>query len=60
MKIKIGDLWFDGALEEFPIMVVLSEQDKKNITNMPQEYSKYCVFEKSYWTEEEIKDWMDN
>ena len=59
MKIKIGDLWFDGALEEFPIMIVLSEQEKENIANMPQGYSKVCVFEKGYWTEEEIEEWMN-
>jgi hypothetical protein len=42
MKIKIGDKIYDSENE--PIMVILSEQDKKNIKNMLPEATKYCSY----------------
>jgi hypothetical protein len=42
MKVKVGDKIYDGKNE--PVMVILSERDKKNIANMPPDATKYCVF----------------
>ena len=41
MKVKIGDKIYDPATE--PIMVILTEEDKKNISQMKNE-TKYCAF----------------
>jgi hypothetical protein len=42
MKVKIGDKIFDGKDE--PIMLILSDSDKKNIENMLPDAKKYCQF----------------
>jgi hypothetical protein len=42
MKVKIGDTVYDS--EKQPIMVILSNDDKKNIENMLPEATKYCSF----------------
>lgn len=42
MKIKVGDQMFDG--KEVPIMVILSDKDKENISNMAYDVIKYCEF----------------
>ena len=42
MKVKIGDKICDA--EDEPIMLILSETDKKNIGNMHFDATKYCVF----------------
>jgi hypothetical protein len=42
MKVKVGDKIYDSESE--PIMVILSESDKENISNMLPEATKYCSF----------------
>ena len=42
MKVKIGDKIYDSEKE--PIVVVLSDSDKMNITNMLPHCTKYCSF----------------
>jgi hypothetical protein len=42
MKVKVGDKVYDSEKE--PIMVILSESDKKNISNMLSDATKYCSF----------------
>lgn len=42
MLVKIGDRIYDSSKQ--PIMIVLSDSDKKEIANMPLEESKYCVY----------------
>ena len=42
MKVKIGEKIYDSEKE--PIMVILSESDKENISNMLPEATKYCSF----------------
>jgi len=42
MKVKIGDKIYDS--NEEPIMIILSEDDKKNIGSMIPEATKYCSF----------------
>ncbi len=42
MKVKIKNKIYDSEKE--PIMIVLSESDKTNISNMSKEYTKYLSF----------------
>ena len=56
MKIKIGNKIYDGEKE--PVMVILTDQDKKNIFDMLPHCTKYSVYPDSY-SIDEIKKWMD-
>ncbi len=40
-------------------MLILSEQDKKNIAKMPPEGTKYACFPNGWGTEKEMDKWMD-
>lgn len=42
MKVKVGNTIYDS--NEQPIMVILTDADKRNITNMSPEATKYCEF----------------
>ena len=42
MKVKIGDNIYDAEKE--PIMLILTPQDKLNISNMLPETTKLCTF----------------
>jgi hypothetical protein len=42
MKVKIGDKIYNS--DEQPIMIILSDKDKENITNMDKNCTKYCCF----------------
>jgi len=42
MKVKVGNKIYDAEKE--PIMIILSDVDKKNIANMNPECTKYCVY----------------
>lgn len=42
MKVKIGNNIYDSENE--PIMIILSDNDKSNITNMHSDCTKYCSF----------------
>lgn len=61
MKVKISnevgdvELW-DGELQ--PIMIILTERDKKNIANMLPEATKYCVYPEG-WSQSEIDEFME-
>lgn len=56
MKVKVGDRVYSYLKQ--PVMVVLAEQDKKNIANMPPEATRYCSYPTEGWTKEEILEWM--
>lgn len=56
MQVKIGDKMFDS--KEQPIMVVLSEADKRNIMNMNDDAKKYASFPENFGTPEEMRAWM--
>jgi len=60
MKVKVGNKVYDREKE--PVMVILTEQDKKNIRDMHPDCTKYCVYPKEEkWTKNDykkIKDWM--
>jgi len=61
MKIKVGNKIYDSGFE--PIMVILSEGDKRNISNMHPDSNRYCVYpDKEEWIKndyEKIKEWME-
>ena len=42
MKIKIGTKIYDAGKE--PIMLILTDQDKSNISNMDKRCSKFVMF----------------
>ena len=56
MKVKVGNTIYDGERE--PVMVILTDQDKKNIANMDLEATKYCVYPTEGLTPEHILNWM--
>lgn len=56
MKVKIGSKTYDSTIE--PIMIVLSEQDKKNIAIMLPSATKYCSFP-SEMDFDKVEKWMD-
>lgn len=58
MKVKIGNKIYDGNRE--PVMVILSAGDKKNISNMLPNGTKYCAFPETKFTKEEILQWMED
>lgn len=58
MKVKLGNAIFDSELE--PIMLILSEEDKYNISHMAPEATKYCSYpDKEDLTPETIEAWME-
>jgi len=57
MKVKIRNTVYDGKKE--PVMVILTDQDKKNIANMSPGATKYCCYPESY-SAEQIKEWMND
>ena len=57
MKVKVGDKIFDGRDE--PIMVILTEQDRKNIATMKPDMTRYAVFPTEKMTSEEMIEWME-
>jgi len=57
MKVKVGNTIYDGEKE--PVMVILTEADKRNIANMLPEATRYCAYPEE-WTEDIIEKWMDD
>lgn len=59
MRVKVGNDWF-GATPTQPIMIELTEQDKRNIRNMHPEATKYAIFsDLDEKTKEQKMDWME-
>ncbi len=56
MKVKVGDKIFDGNKE--PVMIIISNEDKRNIKKMNKSCNKYCSFPDGYDLDE-INDWME-
>lgn len=46
MKIKVGNKIYDA--EDEPIMIILTDKDKKNIKNMLPTATKYCSYPDNY------------
>lgn len=59
MKVKVGDTVYDGT--KVPVMVILTEEDKKNIAAMTPEQTRYCQFPDGIDREgqQKIRYWMD-
>ena len=58
MRIKIGDIWY--SCKDQPLMIELTNQDKKNIANMNPECHRYMEFIPTHFTSDEERDgWMD-
>lgn len=57
MKVKIGDQVFDS--KDQPIMVVLSQADRRNIENMAPEATMYASFPDGFGTPDQMLAWMD-
>ena len=57
MKVKIGDIVYDA--DEQPIMIILSDDEKKLISNMPEDCHNFCVYPDEGHTEDEIEKWMN-
>lgn len=57
MKVKIGKKIHDSTKE--PIMVILSDSDKQNISNMLPGGSKYCSYPEEGFSVEQIKAFME-
>jgi len=55
MKVKIKDKIYDAELE--PILIILNDSDKKNISKMLGSTTKYCSFPINS-NLEEIKQFM--
>ena len=55
MKVKIGNVVYDSNKE--PIMLILSDADKKNIAAMAPDATRYCSFPDTA-SEDEIRKWM--
>ena len=60
MKVKIRNTIYDGEKE--PIMIVLSQAEKEQISNMSPGATKYCVYpDDDEWIKsnfKKIKEWM--
>lgn len=55
MNVKIGNKVYSSHNE--PIMLILSEDDKRNIQNMKPEATIFCVYPDSI-LEETVAQWM--
>lgn len=59
MRVKIGDTWYSSS--DQPICVQLSEQDKRNISNMLPSADKYASFpDHAGMGRDEMLDWMSD
>ena len=56
MKVKVGNKIYDGEKE--PIMLILTDRDKLNITHMNPKSTKYAQFPNGRLNEDEINDFM--
>jgi len=57
MKVKIGDKIYDS--HDMPIMIILTNQAKENIKNMPEELLKYCEYPgNGCFSVEQIQEFM--
>ncbi len=61
MKVKVGDKIFDSG--EQPLMVILNQDERDQIRDMPPEGTKYCQYpDEEEWTKDhfkKIKKWME-
>ena len=53
MKVKIGDKIYDAEVE--PIILTISNEDRRNINNMAPDATLYCVYPEDMDSDEVIK-----
>ncbi|MBB3910847.1 hypothetical protein [Sphingomonas desiccabilis] len=59
MRIKIADTWHEVKLGT-PIMIELSQADRRNIANMAPTATKYaCFADGEPMSVDQKRDWMD-
>ena len=58
MKVKVGNKVYDHV--DQPIMVQLTDQDKKNIANMHPECNVYCIFDEKKHNKDESIELMSD
>lgn len=59
MRVKVGDTWYEVTLDT-PIMVELTEADKRNINSMHPSATKYAEFhDDTPLNREERQEWME-
>lgn len=56
MKVKIGNTVYDSSSE--PIMIILSPEDKKNISSMQDSATKYASFPDGWTDPAQMRAWM--
>ena len=56
MKVKIGEKIYDAEYQ--PIMIILSDNDKLNISNMKHQ-TKYCAYPTDLCSKEEVERFME-
>ena len=56
MKVKIGETIYDSETE--PVMVILSDFDKNNISHMATDATKYASFPDGFGSADEMRAWM--
>jgi len=56
MIVKIGSKFYDSNKQ--PIMVILTDEDKENISEMSSEATKYCCYPDGF-NQKQIEQWMD-
>ena len=56
MKVKIGETVYDA--KDVPIMVILNQDEKRQITDMHPDATKYCQFPNDRSCDE-IREWMN-
>jgi len=56
MKVKVGNKVYDGNNE--PVMVILTPEDKFNISHMEEHATKYCSYPEGT-PHQKIIEWMD-
>ena len=56
MKVKIGDKIYDS--KEETVMLILNEEEKKQIAKMHLNCTRYCIYQEDKITIKQIKEWM--
>ena len=57
MQVKVGNNIFDS--DKLPIMLLLSDEEKQQLANMPEDLSKYCSYNPKIISAENIRRWME-
>lgn len=57
MKVKIGNVIYNSSTH--PIMIILTNDDKFNISCMINNDTKYAEFPEGWGDRDEMENWMD-